>query len=77
MSANEVFLTPLEEVECLFIPHHDGQEYLVNSEGYVLCPHCETKIAVGNGGIENFKQRHLPSKTCKKAMNAKQRTARN
>lgn len=37
---------------------------VVGNDGCVLCPNCSTSVKTGNGGIQNFLQRHQGSVQC-------------
>lgn len=50
------------------------QEYYIDDNGCILCPDCHTLVRVGNGGVENFKKRHLSSKACTKNAQKNQKT---
>lgn len=36
----------------------------VNEDGCVLCPDCKTQVRTGNGGVQNFIQRHRGTAQC-------------
>jgi hypothetical protein len=38
-----------------------GKALIVRDDGCVLCPECKTQIKTGNGGVQNFVQRHQGS----------------
>ena len=36
----------------------------VDDDGSVLCPDCKTRVRTGNGGVQNFLQRHRGTTQC-------------
>ena len=45
----------------------------MDEDGRVLCPDCKTRVKTGNGGVQNFVQRHRGTAQC--AANKKKREA--
>lgn len=60
--------------------HRKGQDptpaLVVGADGKIVCPDCRKGISIGNGGIENFKKRHLRLSACTKRQEKNTRAAR-
>jgi hypothetical protein len=67
----------------IFIPWKEKSTELTVESGHILCPDCDTRVNVGNVGIQNYYKCHkgsaqcMTNKKCKKVKDTVEKTKQN